>query len=255
MSSHTGSSHSEDIAASDLDDAVAELDDDATAASDLDDVDVELTDDEAAASDLDDYAYNFDDADTDLDDTDFDVDDFDPMDMYNMDDFVAESMLLDEYSEKIIDRLKEKIASGPSRRRRQIGTRRYIPRNREAGNDDLVANYFSESPIYTDEMFRRRFRMRKSLFLRIVSALSEWSPYFTNRVDATGRAGHSPLQKCTAAIRMLAYGTPADQLDEVLKIGPSTSLECLGKFAKGVIEIFGDEYLRAPRIDELESML
>jgi hypothetical protein len=54
---------------------------------------------------------------------------------------------------------------------------------------------------------------------------------------------------------MLAYGSPADQLDEILKIASSTALECLGKFAKGVIECFGPEYLRPPRADELEKIL
>jgi hypothetical protein len=54
---------------------------------------------------------------------------------------------------------------------------------------------------------------------------------------------------------MLGYGTAADQLDEVLRIAASTCLECLGKFAEGVIEKFGDEYLRLPRADELEKIL
>lgn len=225
------------------DDAVIDLDLDDDAAVDAD-IDLDLDDDAVVGLDLD------------LDDdAAIDLDNFHPMNIYSMDDFIAEATFLDECSEQIILRLKENITSEPPRRLRQSGTRRYIPRNREAGNADLVANYFFESPIYTDEMFRRRFRMRKPLFLRIVSALSEWSPYFTNRVDATGRAGHSPLQKCTAAIHMLAYGTPVDQLDEVLKIGPSIALECLGKFAKGVIEIFSEEYLRAPRNDEVERLL
>ncbi|CAD6209295.1 unnamed protein product [Miscanthus lutarioriparius] len=38
------------------------------------------------------------------------------------------------------------------------------------------------------------------------------------RVDATGMDGHSPLQKYTAAIQMLACGSPADQLDERLLV-------------------------------------
>ncbi|XP_062232833.1 uncharacterized protein LOC133930168 [Phragmites australis] len=143
----------------------------------------------------------------------------------------------------------------PHRRRQQIGPRRYIPRNREKGHDDLVANYFSANPIYTDKMFRRRFRMTRPLFLRIVDNLREWSPYFTQRVDATGRDSLSPLQKCTAAIRMPAYGSSADQLDEVLKIAASTCLEILGKFAEGVIECFGEEYLRPPTSDEMEKIL
>jgi hypothetical protein len=43
---------------------------------------------------------------------------------------------------------------------------------------------------------------------------------------------------------MLAYGTSADQLDEVLYLGANTSLDCLSAFAQGIIEVFGGEYLR-----------
>jgi hypothetical protein len=183
----------------------------------------------------------------------------DPSDVYILDDLLESSKKFDSHRKKIGDKLKAKFEAAssepPSRRQRQSGPRRYIPRNREAGHDDLVANYFSANPVYTDEMFRRRFRMNKTLFLQIVAALSAWDPFFTQRADATGRDGHSPLQKCTAAIRMLAYGSPADQLDEVLKIAASTALECLGKFAKGVIECFGPEYLRPPTTEELEKIL
>lgn len=171
------------------------------------------------------------------------LEDFDPTEVYTLDDFMAEDEFLEGYEAKIAEKLKAKIDEGMSNppRRRHCELRRYVPRNREAAHDDLVANYFSANPVYTDEMFRRRFRMRKPLFLRIVDALRNWSPYFTHRVDAIGRDGISPLQKCTAAIRMLGYGTPADLLDEVLKIAQSTCLECLGRFAEGVIECFGEE--------------
>ncbi|XP_057425964.1 uncharacterized protein LOC130719355 [Lotus japonicus] len=52
-------------------------------------------------------------------------------------------------------------------------------------------------------------------------------------VDAVGRQGLSPLQKCTAAIRMLAYGSPADSVDEYVRIGESTAIECLKNFVEG----------------------
>jgi hypothetical protein len=48
---------------------------------------------------------------------------------------------------------------------------------------------------------------------------------------------------------MLAYGTPADALDEYLKIGKCTALECMDKFARGVIEVFGGEYLQHSSYD------
>jgi len=76
-----------------------------------------------------------------------------------------------------------------------------------------------------------------------VEALGEWSPFFTQRRDAINREGLSPLQKCTAAIRMLAYGVPADQTNEYIKIGASTTLLCLEQFTEGVIAKFGERYL------------
>jgi len=45
---------------------------------------------------------------------------------------------------------------------------------------------------------------------------------------------------------MLAYGIVADCIAEYLKIGESTVLECLKKFAAGVIQTFGQDYLRKP---------
>jgi hypothetical protein len=104
-------------------------------------------------------------------------------------------------------------------------------------------------------MFRTRFRMNKRLFLRIVDALGQWSPYFTDMADCAGRIGLSPLQKCTTAMRMLAHGSPTDALDEYLKIGKSTALHCLDMFARGVIEVFGGEYLRRPTCEDVERVL
>ena len=71
---------------------------------------------------------------------------------------------------------------------------------------------------------------------------------------ALDRDGLSPLQKCTSAIRQLAYGTPADALDEYLKIAECTSIKCLKLFVKGVIHIFGDEYMRKPNVNDVQRL-
>jgi hypothetical protein len=45
-------------------------------------------------------------------------------------------------------------------------------------------------------------------------------------------------------------------LDECLKIGCSTAMECMKKeFAEGVIAMFGEEYLRQPTREDLERLL
>ncbi|KAI5424879.1 hypothetical protein KIW84_030890 [Lathyrus oleraceus] len=129
--------------------------------------------------------------------------------------------------------------SGSSSRRKRRTT---IDRGREEGHNRLFNDYFSENPVYTYVQFRRRFRMHRHVFLRIVDALGNYDEYFQMRVDATGKMGLSPLQKCTTDIRMLAYGSPADLVDEYVRIGESTSIECLQRFVKGVNVVFGDEF-------------
>jgi hypothetical protein len=93
------------------------------------------------------------------------------------------------------------------------------------------------------------------LFLLIVDALGEWSPFFTLILDAVNRPGLSPIQKCTAGTRQLANGSLADQLDEYIKIGESTAVECLKLFVKGVIQVFGAEYLRRPCVEDVECLM
>ncbi|XP_062087068.1 uncharacterized protein LOC133793812 [Humulus lupulus] len=97
--------------------------------------------------------------------------------------------------------------------------------------------------------------MCRYVFLRIVQALENHSEYFHTRFDAVGRRGLLPLQKCTAAMRMLAYGAPADYVDEYVRIGETTAIECLVNFVRGVNDIFGTEYLRRPNAGDIRRLL
>nr|XP_017217028.1 PREDICTED: putative nuclease HARBI1 [Daucus carota subsp. sativus] len=133
--------------------------------------------------------------------------------------------------------------------------RRVINRDREAAHNRLVRDYFAAIPVYPLETFQRRFRMGRHIFLRIVDALSNIDPYFQQRVDALGRKGLSPLQKCTAAMRMLAYGISADAVDDYVRIGESTAIECLKKFVTNIILIFESEYLRKPNLNDVQRLL
>ena len=75
------------------------------------------------------------------------------------------------------------------------------------------------------------------------------------RYDGLGRRGLSPLTKCTAAMRILAYSISADCVDEYLKIGESTAMECIKNFFAGVIQVFGQEYLRKPTQADVDRLL
>ena len=69
--------------------------------------------------------------------------------------------------------------------------------------------------------------MRRHPFLQIVEALGNHSEYFQVRYDAIRKRGLSPLTKFTAAMQMLTYSMTADFVDEYLKLGASTALECM----------------------------
>jgi len=114
------------------------------------------------------------------------------------------------------------------------------------GHDGIFRDYFADPCIYNNKPFRRRFRMSKSLFLRIVAAVESHDDYFRQKPNAVGALGASPIQKSIAAVRMLAYGVSADFLDDYVRLGESTIIECLKHFVKAVVEVFSEQYLRPP---------
>ncbi|XP_057779690.1 uncharacterized protein LOC130998275 [Salvia miltiorrhiza] len=154
---------------------------------------------------------------------------------------------------QIVEAIDEPEPDQPRPRRRPI-KKAYIRRDREAGALRLYEDYFAENPVYTDAIFRSRFRMCRPLFLRIVDKVQS-DPYFQQQEDATGRPGFTPLQKCTIAIRMLANGGAADQYDEYLRIAESTSLDCMRRFCAVVIQRFGTEYLRRPTPADYQRLM
>ena len=164
----------------------------------------------------------------------------------------------DQYFDDYFDQTLENLANNygdqeveGKRRKKRV----HIERNLEEGDQRLWNDYFSENPTYPENLFRRRFRMNKSLFMRIVDRLSNEVEYFREKKDALGRRRLSALQKCTAAIRVLAYGYAADAVDEYLRLGATTARLCVEHFVEGIINLFGDEYLRRPTPADLERLL
>nr|GEY73776.1 putative nuclease HARBI1 [Tanacetum cinerariifolium] len=86
----------------------------------------------------------------------------------------------------------------------QITQRNHIVRDHYGAHDRLVAAYFAKQPFYNDYLFRKRFRIDRVLFTRIVRELSDNCPYFQEGRDAIGKIGIFALVKCTSAIRQLA---------------------------------------------------
>ena len=112
-----------------------------------------------------------------------------------------------------------------------IKERRVINWDRVSGAKLLQKDYFAPNPTFPDDpWFRRRFCMRKPLFLRIVEGVEAHDDYFKLTRDCCGQLSFSAKQKCAAAMRMLALGTAADAVGEMVRMGESTCMKTTVKF-------------------------
>ncbi|XP_068313673.1 uncharacterized protein [Pyrus communis] len=60
---------------------------------------------------------------------------------------------------------------------------------------NLMNNYFNPNSVYTEEGFRRRFRMRRHAFKCLLRDVQQVNPYFRQKRDRASRPGFSSHQK------------------------------------------------------------
>ncbi|XP_042944505.1 uncharacterized protein LOC122278377 [Carya illinoinensis] len=149
-----------------------------------------------------------------------------------------------------VHRQRRATLGASSSRRPNSQPRMFIQRNPLEGHERLWKDYFAQLPIYLPNVFRRRFRMNRDLFLRIHSAVVTHDDYFVQKKDVSSRLGLSSLQKMTAAIRMLEYGVTTDLMDEYVRIGESTARLSMKKFVKAIVSI-----LRSPTSNVIARLL
>jgi hypothetical protein len=127
--------------------------------------------------------------------------------------------------------------------------------NRENGHVQLCVDYFHPETMLYRNYFWRHFRMSRKLFGQIIEGVRLHDPYFRCKPDATGKLGFSSYQKCSAAIRMLAYGVAGDLVDEYMRMSESTYIKSMYNFYRSIITVFGEVYLREPNLKDTQRLL
>jgi hypothetical protein len=97
--------------------------------------------------------------------------------------------------------------------------------------------------------------MRRHVFKRLVDVVQQVDPYFIQCPNCAGEIGLSALQKVVAVVRILAYGIPADVVNEYVRIGESTAHEALKHFCMAIQTGFGAYYLHAPNAVDIARLL
>ncbi|CAL8162657.1 unnamed protein product [Prunus armeniaca] len=132
-----------------------------------------------------------------------------------------------------------------SRRGSKEGRGPNVDKHRHFRDKNLLEDYFIPTSLCSDVDFRRRYRMQPYLFNKFMHDIYNYDEYFVQKCDAAGVLGLLLEQKITTIMRMLAYGSSADQVDEIARMGKFTTLESLG-YKKDVERCFG--ILQAPRL-------
>ncbi|XP_042009172.1 uncharacterized protein LOC121757738 [Salvia splendens] len=114
--------------------------------------------------------------------------------------------------------------------------RRFFDRDHVGADRRLMEDNFNDNARYPPEVFRRRFRMSKNLFVHIATCLAQRFRCFNLRYDAIGRPGLSTFQKCTM-------------------MGETTGLQTLRQFCRGIKDIFKGGYLRKPPADDCQRLI
>jgi hypothetical protein len=109
-------------------------------------------------------------------------------DSSSSDDSDLEELLDDDDVEQtaVILAAKEILDVRPKKRKGSTMGRLCIPQNPALWYNLLMRDYFTEVPTYSLHLFRRRYRMRRSLFNKIVDACESNTRYFKRMRNATG---------------------------------------------------------------------
>ncbi|KAH9111989.1 hypothetical protein LEN26_013342 [Aphanomyces euteiches] len=130
-------------------------------------------------------------------------------------------------------------------------------RRPDLGQESLQRDYLGLCHVYSDNDFRRRFRVPKAIlvFYRLCDDLVEADSLLKRRKDATGKCGTTTQQKITAALRILGYGVSADAVDEYCRLAESTAMKYMKLFCAAVVKTYQEHYLRQPSTEDIQRIL
>jgi hypothetical protein len=97
--------------------------------------------------------------------------------------------------------------------------------------------------------------MTKVMFIDICHSVARRNRYFQRTCNTARVPSFTTIQNVTAAVHMLAYGGPADHLDEYIRMGESTILKCVNKFTRTIVEEYGNIYLRELNAQDIARLL
>lgn len=134
-------------------------------------------------------------------------------------------------------------AGGPS------NTQRY----HDKGVVQLYKNYLAPTATYPKLTPSRRYRLPRRLFVHICNVRERDNIVFQHCNDCSSLPGFDKHQKCTAAMRLIAYGTCDDNVNEYLRMDSFKVLQCIKELVNTIFASYKHKYLRPPSKSEFTT--
>jgi len=156
-------------------------------------------------------------------------------------------------------RLHHRNAAQGARRRRFVGSvagrRANRPRDFDQGMRGIMRDYFGvdeQTPEYGEETFKRRFRVPRSVFMRVYKAICD-RPCGRLSINATGRPRAHVLQRLVAAFCVAAYGGSYNRADEYFRLSNFTTDVATKKLIEFIAEEEEPVYRQPPIEGEISA--
>lgn len=184
-----------------------------------------------------------------------------PMELESEEGEAAAAALL--FRRVAVQRRRLAAASAPGRRRRAMnrgsvpGHRPNSKHNFDSGLDSIMRDYFginSAAPMYDEKDVEHRFRVPRTVFLRIFDAVMD-QPSFCQRMTETGRPQAHTMQKVVGAFRVMAYGEAYDRADKYCRLSRSSIVVAAKELISFIVRRFSPDYFRQPTTEEVWAIM
>jgi hypothetical protein len=164
----------------------------------------------------------------------------------------AHTEIFDDDIESYVDQLQEEYMelNTPRHGGSKPGKKPNRPRDFSSMNKRFYDDFFSETPLYSEEEFRSRYRMYRSVYLKVHDAVLAYDPWFALRQDATKKWGASSYIKVAAAIRKLAYGTANVVWGEIYQLSGALVWQSVDHFITAIVAVMKDTVISPPTLQD-----
>ena len=155
-----------------------------------------------------------------------------------------------------ISSLMEHIQNERRSEEKKWGGRKPGSKNIKRGKSTWIDDYVKDNAAYPSYLFRRRFSVPKTLYLKLKNDLLEQKPEnWQTKLNGIGYACKPTDVKLLSCLRILSCGTTTDSLDDATRMSEEIGRQYMRKFLTDVEAIYGGRYLnRRPNEQELNDV-